>query len=82
MKGEDPASAGRSAAGRGPQQVLLWLDADGLPRRIELLGLRTGSGDAEAAAAVALELVAETDRGADFFDHRSHHAPDRPIDWE
>jgi len=68
--------------GRGPQQVRLWLDADGLPRRIELLGLPTGSGDAEAAAAVALELVAETDRGADFFDHRSHHAPDRPIDWE
>jgi len=34
------------------------------------------------ATVVALELVAETDLGPDFFDHRSHHALDRSTDWE
>ncbi|NBV44366.1 MAG: hypothetical protein EBR86_01695 [Planctomycetia bacterium] len=86
--------------GRGPELVRLWIDAAGVPRRIELHGIPTEKPGLPAeknghpaepqgpravnggAAVVALELVAETDLGADFFDHRSHHALDRSTDWE
>ncbi len=73
----------RNPRGRGPDVVRLWLDAAGVPRRIELHGLqREPQGEGSGPPAVALELVAEADLGPDFFDHRAHHEPDRPTDWE
>lgn len=69
----------RGARKGSPELVTAWIDSAGVPRRIEIHGLRP---DAEGATAVALSLVGEADLGPGFFAHDAHHAPDRPIDWE
>lgn len=69
----------RVARAGSPELVMAWIDRAGVPRRIEIRGL---GSDAEGATAVALSLVREADLGPGFFAHESHHAPDRPIDWE
>jgi len=74
---------------RGPARVTIRFAADGTPLLIDLEGLRAGlewADDATDAAEgpdhVALELVSRAELDAAFFDHASHHAPDRPTDWE
>jgi hypothetical protein len=69
----------RSPDLKGPGQVRIWFDSSGVARRIELAGLEKFQ---ESPHSVVLELVEQRDLGPKFFEHESHHAADRPIDWE
>lgn len=64
---------------RGPQAVRAWIGEDGVPTRIEIDGLPPEDGMPQS---IALELVSRADLGEAFFDHGSHHAADRAVDWE
>lgn len=69
----------RSDHGREPGHVQIWFDATGVAQRIALSDLAAGPGEPRA---VTLELIGQQDLGPSFFEHTSHHAADRPLDWE
>lgn len=71
----------RRGVHRGPERVAIVFDDAGIAHRITLSGLPEGEPD-DSPRAVELELLAPRDLGQDFFKHESHHAPDRPVDWE
>lgn len=70
---------------RGPARVAIRFDAGGTPLSIAIDGLdaddAVGAADA-GPRSVVLELESRDDLGPSFFDHASHHAPDRPLHWE
>ena len=65
----------------GPTEIQIWFDADGTAHRIRLVGLPAEDGES-GTRTVVLELQPERSVATDFFRHESHHAADRPLDWE
>ena len=65
----------------GPTEVQVWFDADGTAHRIRLVGLPGEDGEA-GPRTIVLELQPGRTVAVDFFRHESHHAADRPLDWE
>lgn len=65
----------------GAERVRIWFDAEGTAHRIALYGLPQGEPDG-GPQAVEMDLVKNRDVPLNFFDHETHHAPDRPQAWE
>ncbi len=65
---------------QGPKQVQIWFNPEnGTVYTMLLDGLPRGRGGPKS---VSLELVSQTDLGADFFTHESHHQPGRAVRYE
>ncbi len=70
----------RSAAVRGPARVeLSFHSGSDVIERMRFEGLPSVKG---SPLSLELQLIDERDLGPDFFEHRSHHAPDRPVNQE
>lgn len=70
----------RSSTERGPLRVELWFDSGSdVIDRMRFEGLPAAQG---APLSLELQLIEQRDLGPDFFDHRSHHAPDRELKEE
>jgi hypothetical protein len=62
---------------RGPNRVELWYDrGTGVIHRMQFEGLPKARGGPDS---VSVELVEQRDLGPDFFNHESHHAPNRKL---
>lgn len=71
----------RSHVRGGAEHVQIWFDAAGTAHRIALRGLPQGEPDGSPRA-VELDLQKNRGTSPNFFHHDSHHAPDRPQNWE
>ncbi len=70
----------KSRSVRGPKGVEIWFDAEsGTIHKMLLDGLPRGGGGPES---VMLELTDQSDLGAAFFSHESHHELNRRIKYE
>lgn len=65
---------------RGPKQIEIWFNEhNGVVHEMVLTGLPRGGGGPKT---VSLNLVDQSDLGPEFFNHESHHEPDRRIRYE
>lgn len=70
----------RVGASGGPRDIAIWFDPETYAvRRMRFTNLPQAQGGPRA---VTLELVSDAPLPAAFFDHGSHHAPDRPLSRE
>jgi len=62
---------------RGPRQVMLWYDGrTGVIRKMQFEGLPQARGGPNS---VAVDLIEQGRKPADFYQHQSHHAEDVPV---
>jgi len=67
----------RSDASGGPKEVTIWYDAEsGVIQRMQLSRLPRNQGGPRS---VVLELVEQREMNDEFFQHSSHHSPDREV---
>ncbi len=67
----------KSPEHRGPRRVELWYDANTkVVRRMVFTGLPQARG---GPSSLAVDLIEQAPLAADFFQHHSHHAPDRRV---
>jgi len=70
----------RDASRGGAKEIELWFEpATGLIRRMVCTGLPRNHG---GPASVAINLNSAAALPPDFFSHKSHHEPDRPVETE
>ncbi len=67
----------RADASGGPKEVTIWYDAEsGVIQRMQLSRLPRNQGGPRS---VVLELVEQRELNDEFFQHSSHHSPDREV---